>query len=403
MKHLPVKTWTTKRSVSSAQTNWQNLFHRARFFRSKEERDQIHVQRFLPTSLDPAMSLQDEDFMKQLAEENAKQRAQSASSKKRLHKALAGRAIDAVAKDMRSGGLVINDRIWHRMLYSDTFTGADMVSWLCSEYADVRAREDAVEWGIKLMEEGLFEHVHKVHGFLDGHYFYRLRSEYAGTRGPKGWFRGTDSQRGSFAEKEPPMRPLVQSSSTQSGLSSGEGRRVPSSEVAAGNGAEKGGTAGHIIEGFCRRPFAQFVSLHHPHPPSLTMSSSAGGGSAPKKKKKVQLSRSIIIDVDSGRRSDRAEVAFLHHDIAHNPANGFNFQIHWLSTSARFIEDTVQMWTRTLERYGLRLIEAPIGQIKDVSLHNPFQAPVQIEVALPPPSPEMYKARLPRGTLRAVV
>uniref|UniRef100_V5EW85 Vacuolar membrane-associated protein IML1 n=1 Tax=Kalmanozyma brasiliensis (strain GHG001) TaxID=1365824 RepID=V5EW85_KALBG len=275
-----------------------DLFHRARFVRSKEERDQIHVQRFLPTSLDPAMSLQDEDFMKQLAEENAKQRAQSAS-KKRLHKTLAGRAIDAVAKDMRSGGLVINDRIWHRMLYSDTFTGADMVSWMCSEYADVRAREDAVEWGIKLMEEGLFEHVHKVHGFLDGHYFYRLKT----------------------------------------------------------------------------------------------------GGNSSKRKKKVQLSRSIVIDVDSGRRSDRAEVAFLHHDIAHNPANGFNFQIHWLSTSARFIEDTVQMWTRTLERYGLRLIEAPIGQIKDVSLHNPFQAPMQIEMALPPPSPEMYSARLPRGTL----
>ncbi|KAJ1028691.1 hypothetical protein NDA16_001857 [Ustilago loliicola] len=184
------------------------LFHRARFVRSKEERDQSHVQRFLPTSLDPAMSLQDEDFMKQLAEENAKQRAQSASAKKRLHKSLAGRALEAVAKDMRSGGLVINDRIWHRMLYSDTFTGADMVT---------------------------------------------------------------------------------------------------------------------------------------------------------KKKKIIQLSRTLIIDVDPGRRSDRAEVAFLHHDIAHNPANGFNFQIHWLSTTARFIEDTVQSWTRTLERYGLRLIEAPIG------------------------------------------
>lgn len=27
----------------------------------------------------------------------------------------------------------------------------------------------------------------------------------------------------------------------------------------------------------------------------------------------------MIIDVDPGRKSERAEVAFLHHDIAHNP------------------------------------------------------------------------------------
>ncbi|KAJ9478307.1 Vacuolar membrane-associated protein IML1 [Pseudozyma hubeiensis] len=365
------------------------LFHRAKFVRSREERDQSHVQRFLPTSLDPAMSLQDEDFVKQLAEENAKQRAQSASAKKRMHKALTGRAIDAVARDMRSGGLVINDRIWHRMLYSDTFTGADMVSWMCSEYADVRSREEAVEWGIRLMEDGLFEHVHKVHGFLDGHYFYRLKSEYAGTRGPKGWFRGTDSQRGSFAEKDS-VRPLVHSSTQHSGLNSSDSRRVSGGQA----GAEKNeASAAPTNSRSSAGGHSRSSSLQHPHPPSLTMSSGT------KKKKKVQLSRSIVIDVDPGRRSDRAEVAFLHHDIAHNPANGFNFQIHWLSTSARFIEDAVQSWTRTLERYGLRLIEAPIGQIKDVSLHNPFQAPVQIELSLPPPGPESYRSRLPRGTL----
>lgn len=386
------------------------LFHRARFVRSKEERDQAHVQRFMPTSLDPAMSLQDEDFMKQLAEENAKQRAQSASAKKRLQKALAGRALEAVAKDMRSGGLVINDRIWHRMLYSDTFTGADFVTWMCNEYTDVRARDDAVEWGIKLMEEGLFEHVHKAHGFLDGHYFYRLRSEYAGSKSSKSWFRGTDSQRGSFSEV--PTRPLVHSSSQHSALGAGDSRRAASGDhgdtAGSRSAAATTGTAAVIaasIAGGVAAPatssrssaggHSRSSSVHHPHPPSLTMSSATPS----RKKKKVQLSRSMIIDVDPGRRSDRAEVAFLHHDIAHNPANGFNFQIHWLSTSARFIEDTVQTWTRTVERYGLRLIEAPIGQIKDVSLHNPFQAPVQIELALPPPAPDTYAKRLPSGTL----
>lgn len=407
------------------------LFHKARFTRSKEEKEQTHVQRFLPTSLDPAMSLQDEDFMKQLAEENAKQRAAQSSasaSKKRLHKTLAGRALDSVAKDMRSStnGLVINDRIWHRMLYSDTFTGADMVTWMCNEYSDVRSREEAVLEGGRLMEEGLFEHVHKVHGFLDGHYFYRLRSEYAGSKGiggggAKGWFRGGDSsQRGSFAEKDTPIRPLVQSSSHHSGLGGNEKNgQDKSGGQQHGTGRSTTGAAAAIaasvVSGIAApaasssrsATHSRSSSSHHAHPPTLTMSSSSAaaadggrsGTSSKKKKTKVQLSRSMIIDVDPGRRSDRAEVAFLHHDIAHNPANGFNFQIHWLSTSARFIEDLVQTWTRTVERYGLRLIEAPIGQIKDVSLHNPFQAPVQIELALPPPAPETYRKRLPRGTL----
>lgn len=51
-----------------------------------------------------------------------------------------------------------------------------------------------------------------------------------------------------------------------------------------------------------------------------------------------------------------------------------------------------------MEKYGLRLIEAPIGQIKDVSLHNPFQAPLQIELALAPPPPHTYAHRLPENT-----
>ncbi|PWZ00659.1 hypothetical protein BCV70DRAFT_174985, partial [Testicularia cyperi] len=374
------------------------LFHRARYIRSKEERDQVHVQRFLPTSLDPAMSLQDEDFMKQLGEENAKQTARSASmTKKRAQKTLAGRTLDVVAKDMRSGGLGINDRIWHRMLYSDTFTGADLVTWMCSEYNDVRSREEATEWGNQLMAEGLFEHVHKSHGFLDGHYFYRLRSEFAGSRA-RSWFRGgagarhdeNDSQRGSFGEKEPSIRPLVHTTTDQS--VSNDYRRWESNET---HDASFGSMAHAHSSRASAGSHSRSSSIHLPHP-NLAMSLSAPIN---KRKRKIQLSKSLVIDVDQGRRSDRAEVAFLHHDVAHNPANGFNFQIHWLSTSARFIEDTVQTWTRTVERYGLRLIEAPIGQIKDVSLHNPFQAPLQIELALPPPAPPTYGAMLPSGIL----
>ena len=78
----------------------------------------------------------------------------------------------------------------------------------------------------------------------------------------------------------------------------------------------------------------------------------------------------MLIDVDPGRRSPRSEVAVLHHDLAHNAENGFNFQIHWLGATARLIDELVQTWTRTVERYGLRLVEAPIAQIKDCLLYT---------------------------------
>lgn len=58
----------------------------------------------------------------------------------------------------------------------------------------------------------------------------------------------------------------------------------------------------------------------------------------------------------------------------------------------------MQNWTRTLERYGLRLIEAPIGQICDVGLHTPFQAPVPIHLALSPPASTSYAHLLPPFT-----
>lgn len=40
-----------------------------------------------------------------------------------------------------------------------------------------------------------------------------------------------------------------------------------------------------------------------------------------KRKRKVKMSRTVILDLDEKRKSDRAEVAILHSDIIHNPNN----------------------------------------------------------------------------------
>jgi hypothetical protein len=39
------------------------------------------------------------------------------------------------------------------------------------------------------------------------------------------------------------------------------------------------------------------------------------------KRKKIKMSQSVIIDLDPGKKSDRAEVAMLHADIVHNARN----------------------------------------------------------------------------------
>ena len=41
----------------------------------------------------------------------------------------------------------------------------------------------------------------------------------------------------------------------------------------------------------------------------------------PGKRRKIQMSQRVILDLDPGRKSDRAEVAILHADIIHNDRN----------------------------------------------------------------------------------
>ncbi|KAE8229854.1 hypothetical protein CF326_g5162 [Tilletia indica] len=278
--------------------------------------------RFIPTSLDPAASVHDENFMRALerfVQERAKERERDAVPAKA--KRLADLSLDEIVKEMwKEDGLKIHDRLWHRIWYSDAFTGAEFVTWLCRKFDDVRSREDAVEWGTKLQEQGLFQHAGKARGFIDGHAFYSVGAQWAGTQ-PKKWYNKVRPHRGS-------------------------------SDAAENN------------------------------------------PSAPKRRR-VQMSDTLYVDLASGRKSDRYETAILHHDIAHNPANGFNFQIHWLGTTARFVEDTIRNWTANVERYGLRLIEAPVGQIKDIAKHNPFQAPMRIKLAVAPPPTSSYAHLLP--------
>lgn len=275
------------------------LFARAEYFDPNAAvSERAAALRFVPTSLDPSSSMLDQQFVRALHAVSGELRRRTAEPR-RVHREAHTRPLAAVAADLAANAaeLQVQDRLWHRVRYSDTFTGAGLVDYLCRTYDDVRTREDAVQLGRRLQDAEYIAHALHVHGFLDGHYFYRLTEREA-------------------------VKP------------------APPADV----------------------------------PPSAAL----------------PMSRSFWIDLDPGKKSDRAEVAVLHHDLAHNAENGFNFQIHWLGTTARLIEDQVQAWTRAMERYGLRLVEAPIGQIKDVSAHNPFRAPLPIGLARAPPERAAY-------------
>lgn len=218
-------------------------------------------------------------------------------------------------------------------MHEDSFTGEQFCTWLIASFSDVQTREQAVEWGQSLFDKGLIEHVTNHHAFHDTMFFYRLNLQYdkdAKPRTSKSWF-----------SKAPVPRPAVQEG-THSKESSGPG----TSPVARA---------------------------------SLRITDK------PAKKKKVKMSQSVVIDLDPHRKSDRAEVAILHADIIHNSRNAFHFELHWLGVTAGLLDDLRFKCSTLAERYGLRFVEAPVEQIKDVGAKCAFRAPLQIPLAHAPP------------------
>ena len=109
-------------------------------------------------------------------------------------------------------------------------------------------------------------------------------------------------------------------------------------------------------------------------------------GSQKPSRKRHTLSQTMVIDADHSRRSPFAESVVLHHDVIQNPGTAFHFELHWVATSARCIEDLLQHWSWVIARYGLRLVEGYVDPIVDIGSKNIFQSCFPIPLALAPPS-----------------
>jgi len=160
--------------------------------------------RFLQTTLGPAMCVLDVSLMDQLEQLNAA----ALRKKMKSEREIGEMSLATIAKAMREeDGVPIKNYQWHHSHYHNSFIGYDFVSWLVREFRDVSTRLQGAEWGVKLQEQGLFEHCRGQHNFLDGydslvlsfspspidvfyssHYYYRLKGEYTVPTTPKGWF-----------------------------------------------------------------------------------------------------------------------------------------------------------------------------------------------------------------------
>ncbi|KAH9479659.1 Vacuolar membrane-associated protein IML1 [Psilocybe cubensis] len=292
--------------------------------------------RFLPTTLDPALSILDESLMDQLDQIHAQG---PLKKKMKSEREIGNMNLAAIAKAMREeDGVPIKTYHWHRSQYPDSFIGYDFVSWLVREFRDVSSRAQGTEIGIKLQEQGLFEHCRGYHNFLDG-----LKGEFSLHTTPKynNWFLKRHLDSDSAIRPSYHTSSNLRSSSKSTGLNSNNRTR---------------------------------------------------------NKKTLILSQTMVIDIDPNKRSDQAESVILHHDIIHNPATVFHFELQWIGTTARCIEDQLRLWSRTIDRYGLKLVEAYVTQISDIREHNAFQSCYPMRLSHPPPYVPDLEKRLPEGT-----
>lgn len=238
-------------------------------------------------------------------------------------------------------GVRMQDRRWHWRLHYNCFIGLELTTWMLQNFRDVETREEAVDLGNELMKGGLFEHVEQRHNFRDGNFFYQVATEYRTPRPESGrnWFgsRKTD--------KSVPSTPISEGKN--------EGSPLPRSR-ASSTGESKSDSE-----------------------PSTPVGN--------KQRLGVALSKSLLYNVDRRKRSHRPEVITLHYDRLHNPDNCYHIRIDWMNVTAKFIEDAIVSWATIADKFGLRLVEVPLGEAVTITEMHPFRAPYLVQLIQRPP------------------
>jgi DEP domain-containing protein 5 len=245
-------------------------------------------------------------------------------------------------------------RRWHLQLHFHCFKGDDFTDWLTLNFKDIDTREDAVEFGNELMQHGLFQHANKRHNFKDGNYFYQIDAEYRTPRpeSKSSWF--PTSRR---SDRSVPPTPATENPPKDSPL----GSRARS----ASNSINEGQEAPNSVP---------------------------GKSSTEKKRMSIALSKVMRIDVDHRKRSNRPEIINLHYDRLHNPENCYHLELSWMNVTSKLVEDAIVTWATQGEKYGLKLVEVPIGEVSGISDYEPFRAPSRVTLSVAPPKSSIAAA-----------
>ncbi|KAH0613024.1 uncharacterized protein H6S33_009404 [Morchella sextelata] len=329
------------------------LFQRNRYIPPEErqysskskgkEKDPLQI---LYKTFDPSVVVAQELESLPPAENNNMRRSQLLSTELFDKRSL---DIVGVAQELQGPrGVRLENRRWHLRYHTNCFVGDEMVTWILENFKEVCTRAEAEDIGAKLFKAGLFQHVDKRHEFRDGNYFYRIAEQFVvhqprPTSKGTGWFGG-------FNTKSVPATPSSVKDESISPL------RSRSSTMMTDDSSE-----GSCASGF-----------RTPTP-------------VPKKKAEVELSKVMKYDVDPGKKSYRKEIINLHYDRLHNPDNCYHIRIDWMNTTSKLIEDSLTSWARTIDRYGLKLVEAPIDEVSTIPIRNPFRSPYIIKFSSPPP------------------
>lgn len=257
------------------------------------------------------------------------------SYKKQLSKHI---DLTTLAKELQCGSerLQLVNRRWHWKKYSNCFTGVEMVNWLLKNILEIDTREEAVEYGQRLMKQGMFVHVLDKHNFLDGYYFYQIARDYihdlsiAENTDIGMELKGKKSKT-SMLDNKPGVVPLSKSqSSTKEGS-----QRLSANEN-------------------------------------------------DKTKPSVILSNSLVIDLDSKKKYSKREVCTVHYDRVHNPDHCFHIRLEWFTATPKLIDDQISNWSRICERFGLKLIEVPWEELCTIPSVSPFHSFLEVKLAINP-------------------
>ncbi|EGC47510.1 vacuolar membrane-associated protein IML1 [Histoplasma capsulatum var. duboisii H88] len=247
-------------------------------------------------------------------------------------------------------GVRMMDRRWHWRLHYNCFVGVELTTWMLQNFRDIDTREEAVEFGNELMKHGLICHVQRRHNFRDGNYFYQITDEYRVARpeSRSGWFQ---------TRKSIPNTPI------------NEGVKDVSQT-------------------------AQAKTINGTADPD-SRANTPTPGKSPRTKASVCLSKSMKIDVDTRKRSNRPEIIELHYDRLHNPDNCFHIKLSWMNATPKLVEDAIVSWAATAEKFGLKLVELPISEASSIVETQVFRRPYPVKLAIEPPespTPTIYSA-----------